>query len=261
VSTPAAPPIPTNWTASCVACACCICAPPPPGARHRQSPALGPGRGPARAAGRGGHRPRRRHPPDGSQGRQLPHRQDVGELAAGGVLHPQATQQALVTLEWIGRTENLAVAGPSGTGKSHFVQALAHAAIQQDLRVAWSTLESRTATISKAKVDATVARTLARICRCDLIVVDDIGMLPAGQEAAEAFYRVIDAAYQRRSLAVTSNIHPGGSTPSCPRHWPRRRWTGCCTTPTWSSPRVTATGSPRPWPARGGASDRTSPQT
>jgi DNA replication protein DnaC len=39
-------------------------------------------------------------------------------------------------------------------------------------------------------------------------VVDDIGMLPAGQEAAEAFYRVVDAAYERRSVAVTSNIHP-----------------------------------------------------
>lgn len=123
---------------------------------------------------------------------------------------PQATQQALVTLEWIGRAENLAVAGPSGTGKSHFVEALAHAAIEADLRVAWFTLESLTTTIGKAKVDGTVARTLARVCRCDLIVVDDIGMLPAGQDAAEAFYRVIDAAYERRSVAVTSNIHPSG---------------------------------------------------
>jgi DNA replication protein DnaC len=123
---------------------------------------------------------------------------------------PQPTQQALMTLEWIGRAENLAVAGPSGTGKSHFVEALAHAAIEQDLRVSWFTLESLTVTIGKAKVDATVARTVARICRCDLIVVDDIGMLPAGQEAAEAFYRVVDAAYERRSVAVTSNIHPSG---------------------------------------------------
>jgi DNA replication protein DnaC len=123
---------------------------------------------------------------------------------------PQATQQALVTLEWVGRTENLAVAGPSGTGKSHFVEALAHAAIEADLRVAWFTLESLTTTIGKAKVDGTVARTVARVCRCDLIVVDDIGMLPAGQEAAEAFYRVVDAAYERRSVAVTSNIHPSG---------------------------------------------------
>jgi hypothetical protein len=31
----------------------------------------------------------------------------------------QPTQQALMTLEWIGRAENLAVCGPSGTGKSH----------------------------------------------------------------------------------------------------------------------------------------------
>jgi len=41
-------------------------------------------------------------------------------------------------------------------------------------------------------------------------VVDDIGMLPAGADAAEAFYRVVDAATERRSLAVTSNIHPSG---------------------------------------------------
>jgi DNA replication protein DnaC len=123
---------------------------------------------------------------------------------------PEATQNALITLEWIGRAENLAVAGPSGTGKSHFVEALAQAAIEQDLRVAWFTLETLTQAIGKAKVDASVARTVTRICRCDLIVVDDIGMLPAGQEAAEAFYRVVDAAYERRSVAVTSNIHPSG---------------------------------------------------
>lgn len=123
---------------------------------------------------------------------------------------PEATQNALVTLEWIGRAENLVLAGPSGTGKSHFVEALSQAAIEKDLRVAWFTLETLTQTITKAKVDGSVARTIARICRCDLIVVDDIGMLPAGQEAAEAFYRVTDAAYERRSVAVTSNIHPSG---------------------------------------------------
>jgi DNA replication protein DnaC len=123
---------------------------------------------------------------------------------------PEPTQQALATLEWIGRHENLVLAGPSGTGKSHFVEGLSQAAIEKDLRVVWFTLETLTQTISKAKVDGSVARTVARICRCDLIVVDDIGMLPAGQDAAEAFYRIVDAAYERRSVAVTSNIHPSG---------------------------------------------------
>jgi DNA replication protein DnaC len=122
----------------------------------------------------------------------------------------EATQNALTTLEWVHRHENLVLAGASGTGKSHFVEALAHVAIEKDLRVAWFTLESLTAALAKAKVDGSVARTVARICRADLIAIDDIGMLPAGQDAAEAFYRIVDAAYERRSIAVTSNIHPSG---------------------------------------------------
>lgn len=120
------------------------------------------------------------------------------------------TQQGLRTLEWVARAENLAVAGPSGTGKTHFVEALAHAVIDAGMKVSWFTLESLTAAIGRAKVDASTARVVARICRSELIVVDDIGMLPAGQDAAEAFYRVVDAAYERRSVAVTSNLHPSG---------------------------------------------------
>ncbi len=121
-----------------------------------------------------------------------------------------ATQSALRTLEWVGRAENLSVSGPSGTGKSHFVEALAHAVIDADMRVSWFTLETLTATIGRARVDASIAKVVARICRSDLIVIDDIGALPAGQDAAEAFYRIIDAAYERRSVAVTSNIKPSG---------------------------------------------------
>ena len=123
---------------------------------------------------------------------------------------PAPTQNALRTLEWVGRAENLAVAGPSGTGKSHLVEALAHAVIEAGMRVSWFTLETLTLTVGRAKVDASVAKIIARICRSELIVVDDIGQLPAGQDAAEAFYRVVDAAYERRSVAVTSNLHPSG---------------------------------------------------
>lgn len=123
---------------------------------------------------------------------------------------PRPTQQALMTLEWVGRAENLAVCGPSGTGKSHFCEGLGQAAIDAGMQVAWFSLETLTQTIGRAKVDASVSRVVARICRADLIVVDDIGMLPSGQDAAEAFYRVVDAAYERRSVAVTSNLHPSG---------------------------------------------------
>jgi DNA replication protein DnaC len=80
------------------------------------------------------------------------------------------------------------VAISSGTGKSHFAEALAHKAIDAGMRVAWFTLESLTATIGRAALDGTTAKAIAKITRCDLITVDDIGMLPAGQAAAEALY-------------------------------------------------------------------------
>ena len=74
--------------------------------------------------------------------------------------------------------------------------------------MAWFSLESLTTTIGRARVDGSTGRVVARICRSDLIVVDDIGMLHAGIKAAEAFHRLVDAAYERRSVAVTSNLHP-----------------------------------------------------
>ena len=123
---------------------------------------------------------------------------------------PSGTQTGLATLEWVTRAENLAIAGPSGTGKTHFVEALAHKVINAGMRVSWFTLESLTAAIGRASVDGSIAKTVARITRAELIVIDDIGMLPAGQAAGEAFYRVVDAAYERRSVAVTSNLHPSG---------------------------------------------------
>lgn len=113
-------------------------------------------------------------------------------------------------MEWIGRAENLAITGPSGTGKTHFVEAIAHAVIDAGMRVSWFTLESLTAAVGRAAVDGSISKTIAKITRAELIVVDDIGMLPSGQAAAEAFYRLVDAAYERRSLAITSNIHPAG---------------------------------------------------
>src|SRR6266700_4134751 len=87
------------------------------------------------------------------------------------------TQSALRTLEWIGRHENLVICGPSGTGKTFWLEGLGQLAVEA-------------------------------ILRARLIVVDDIGLLPVSPDAAEGFFRLVDAAYEKRSVAVSSNVHP-----------------------------------------------------
>jgi len=123
---------------------------------------------------------------------------------------PKATQHALRTLEWVGRAETVCVCGPSGTGKSHFVEALGHLAIDQGKTVAWHTLESLAVLLRRHRADDSVSRAISRLIRADLILIDDIGMLPVAPDAAEALFRVVDAAYEKRSIALTSNIHPAG---------------------------------------------------
>jgi DNA replication protein DnaC len=128
---------------------------------------------------------------------------------------------------------------------------VAHAVIDAGMRVSWFTLESLTAAMGRAKVDASVSRVVARICRSELIVVDDIGMLPAGQDAAEAFYRVVDAAYERRSVAVTSNLHPSGFDTIIPKTLATATVDRLLHHALSCSPKAARTACPRPSPARG----------
>ncbi|MCU0281948.1 MAG: IS21-like element helper ATPase IstB [Acidimicrobiia bacterium] len=133
---------------------------------------------------------------------------DAWDPAASPI--PSAAQQALRTLEWLERAENVCICGPSGTGKSHLAEALGHLAIDRGKTVAWHTLESLAALVRRHRADDTVAKAVGRLIRADLVVIDDIGMLPVAPDAAEALFRVVDAAYERRSIALTSNIHPAG---------------------------------------------------
>ena len=123
---------------------------------------------------------------------------------------PTPTQQALRTLEWVHRRENLVVCGPSGTGKTFLLEALGQHAVEAGLKVAWFTLEHLGVLLRRHRADDTVTKAISRVLRADLVVIDDIGLLPVATDAAEGLYRLVDAAYEKRSVALSSNLHPAG---------------------------------------------------
>ena len=93
---------------------------------------------------------------------------------------PSPTQRALRSLEWIERKENLVVCGPSGTGKTHFLEALGQLAVEQGRKVSWFSLEQLGVLVHRHGADNSIGRSIARILKTDLIVIDDIGLLLAG---------------------------------------------------------------------------------
>ncbi|MGS1130950.1 ATP-binding protein [Micrococcus luteus] len=144
---------------------------------------------------------------EGSHGDRVREGDGVGDR--GGLHHYQGLN-SLRTLEWLSRRENLVVCGPSGTGKTFFLEALGQQAVEEGKRVAWFTLEDLGAMIRAHRPDDTITKAVARILRADLIVIDDIGLLPVADDAAEGLYRIVDAAYEKRSVAISSNLHPAG---------------------------------------------------
>jgi DNA replication protein DnaC len=142
------------------------------------------------------------------------------------------------------------VCGPSGTGKTFLLEALGQHAVETGLHVAWFTLESLGVLVRRHRADDTVSKAITRILRADIVAVDDIGLLPVGADAAEGLYRLADAAYEKRSIAISSNLHPAGFDELMPKTLNPRAF-GSCTTPTSAKPAVTASGYPRQWPARG----------
>jgi DNA replication protein DnaC len=130
------------------------------------------------------------------------------------------------------------VCGPSGTGKTFFLEGLGQTAVEAGRKVAWFTLEGLGILVRRHRADDSVTRAVRAILRADLIVVDDIGLLPVSPDAAEGCYRLVDAAYERRSVAISSNLHPAGFDEIMPKTLATAVLSGangstdCCTTPT-----------------------------
>jgi DNA replication protein DnaC len=123
----------------------------------------------------------------------------------------QQTFDYLSSLEWIRAKENLCLVGPAGTGKSHLLVALGHHAIECGHRVRYFTAADLIETLYRALADNSVGKVITQILKADLIIVDEIGFAPMDSTGAELFFRLVAAAYERRSLGIGS-------------HWPFEEW-------------------------------------
>ena len=102
--------------------------------------------------------------------------------------------------------------GSAGTGESHFLGGPGQLAVEAGRKVYWFSLERLGRLLRSHRADDSFGKAVQRILKADLIGIDDIGLLPVAQETAEVFFLLIDAAYEERSIALSSNLHPGAST-------------------------------------------------
>lgn len=117
---------------------------------------------------------------------------ELTELARGG---------------WIDRGDNVLLAGPIGTGKTHLAIALGIEAARQKRRVAFHRAADLVRMLHEARDERQLGRLQTRTRRVDLLVLDEVGFVPFDRTGGELLFNLLADRYEtRRSVLVTTNL-------------------------------------------------------
>jgi DNA replication protein DnaC len=111
----------------------------------------------------------------------------------------------LGTLDFVTAKENAVFLGPPGTGKTMLAIGLGIRACQAGHRVAFATAAEWVARLAAAHHAGRLQDEITKLGRIPLLVVDEVGYIPFEPEAANLFFQLVSARYERASLIVTSN--------------------------------------------------------
>lgn len=112
----------------------------------------------------------------------------------------------LAECEYLDKCENVLITGSTGVGKSYVATALGYQACIQGYKVLYYNTTKLFSTLKIAKADGSYLKTLAKLQRHNLIILDDFGLQPLDSQNRIALLEIIEDRHNRGSLIVTSQI-------------------------------------------------------
>ena len=112
----------------------------------------------------------------------------------------------LIDLEFIKHRKDIILIGNPGVGKSFLAKAIAYAATQAGIKTLFTSAMDMINHLIAAEADHSLLKKLHYYKSQDLLVCDEIGYLPLGQQGSNLFFQVISQRHQLKSTVLTTNL-------------------------------------------------------
>ena len=111
----------------------------------------------------------------------------------------------LAECRWLESATNLLFQGPAGLGKSHLAIALGLKAVEKGYRVRFYPAEELLEQVYVHAAAGDMDRFMRGFLKNDCVVIDEFAYLPLDAHAGNHLYRLVNSAYERLSLVITTN--------------------------------------------------------
>lgn len=111
-------------------------------------------------------------------------------------------------LLWVEQLFNIILMGPSGTGKTLIAAGLCRDAVKSGYKAYFRTMEEIVYVLRMKDITRSATADYKRLCRAQLIVIDDIMMFPLEKEVAVHLFNFINQLFEKTSFVITTNKAP-----------------------------------------------------
>lgn len=101
---------------------------------------------------------------------------------------------------------NIVLMGSIGTGKTHLATSLGVEACKMGKNVKFYTVAALATELLEAHDSHKLSKLKATLRKMDLLILDELGMVPFHQDAANLLSQVINDRYERHSTIITTNL-------------------------------------------------------
>jgi DNA replication protein DnaC len=138
----------------------------------------------------------------------FPHLKEVKDFDFN--FQPKINKQQFLdfeSLRFLENNNNILLIGNSGVGKTHLATAIGIAAAKKRVSTYFIKCHDLISQLKKAHIENRLETRIKHFSKYRLLIIDEIGYLPIGEEEAKMFFQLIDMRYEKKSTIITSNIN------------------------------------------------------